>query len=165
VTITNVLVYVALIGFLVARRIQGRPVESTKKLFILPVVLAFIGWQDISHATLNSVDIAVVVAGSAVSLGLGALRGATNKVSVRDGLPWVRWGGASVAVFAVNLVTKLILDVGGVAAGGTTAGVTSSLLLAVGLMMLGEAAVIWFRVQSSLPTTTGAPSAGRYPRP
>jgi hypothetical protein len=159
----NILIYIALIGFIIYRRTQGRPVESVKKLLILPVVLTVIGWQDMAHAHLNNIDITVTVIGCALSLGLGGLRGAMNKVDDRDGLPWVRWGGASLAVFAINVAAKLILDVGGVAVGGTTSGVTSSLLLAVGLMMVGEALVTLARVQSSLPGTASGWNGARRP--
>jgi hypothetical protein len=162
-TITNVLLYLALIGFIVHRRMQGKPVQSAKKLLVLPVILTIIGGQDLSHATLNSVDEVVVVLGSTLSLGLGAVRGFTDKVSVRDGRPWVRWSGASLAIFSASLVSKLVIDVVGVAAGGTTAGVTSSLLLAFGLMTLGEALVILYRIQSSLPHLAGGGHGARRP--
>ena len=58
------------------------------------------------------------------------------------------WSAASVAVLAVNVLAKLALDAGGVAAGGTAAALSSSILLSLGLTLLGEAAVVWFRAQS-----------------
>jgi len=57
-----------------------------------------------------------------------------------------------VAVFAFNVVAKLVFDVAGVALGASSSGVTASLLLAVGLMLAGEAAVVWARLEGgSLP--------------
>ena len=55
---------------------------------------------------------------------------------------------------------KLALDAGGVAAGGTTAALSSSILLSLGLTLLGEAVVVWQRAQS-LPT--GARRRGPVP--
>lgn len=149
-TFASIVLYLALIVFMVFRRVAGRPVTSIKQLFLLPVIVSFLGFESLHHASLNGIDVAVVAVGSALSLGLGALRGCTDKVSQRDGAPWVRWGAASVAVFAVNLVIKLVLDVGTVLIGGTGAGVSSSLVFAIGLMMLGEAGVVWLRVQGQL---------------
>jgi hypothetical protein len=147
-SLANVLIYAGLLVLVVFKRVQGKAVTSAKQLFVLPVILTVLGIEDFSHANPDAIDIAVGVAGCAISLGLGALRGTRNRLSVREGLPWVQWGTASVVIFAVNIVAKLALDVAGVAVGGSTAGVTSSLLVAAGLMLAGEAAVVWFRLQT-----------------
>jgi hypothetical protein len=67
-----------------------------------------------------------------------------------------------VAIFAFNVVVKLILDVAGVALGGSTSGVTASLILAVGLMLAGEAVVVWLRLEGGglLSTHRGPMTAG-----
>ena len=69
-----------------------------------------------------------------------------------------------MAIFAVNIVAKLALDAAGVALGGSTSAITGSLVLAAGLMLVGEAAVVWFRLQIAGPygldrdtTTVGTP--------
>ena len=67
------------------------------------------------------------------------------------------WTAGSVAILVVNVLLKLALDAGGVAAGGTKAALTGSILLSLGLTLLGEAAVIWVRAQSL--TSGGAPEA------
>ena len=58
------------------------------------------------------------------------------------------------------MLAKLALDAGGVAAGGTSSALSSSILLSLGLTLLGEAAVVWFRSQSLTsgggPGTSGA---------
>jgi hypothetical protein len=147
----------AVIIFVVARRMKGRPVPELKKLFLLPIIAGIIGLQNIAHVKMNTVDVAVVAIGAALSLGLGLLRGSLDTISVVNGVPWVRWSVASVVVFAGNVAAKLALDVVGVAAGGTRSALTSSIVLSLGLTLLGEAAVIWFRTQSQ-----GAPLTGQY---
>ncbi len=165
-TFANVVLYAGLLVLLVFRRIQGRPVGTTKQLFLLPVIITIIGSEDLSHATLGTIDIAVGVAGCGLSLLLGALRGTQDKLSRRDGTPWVQWGAVSIAIFAVNIVAKLVLDVAGVGLGGSTSGVTASLLLAVGLMLLGEAAVVWARIQvGTLPTANAGPPGPGFAAP
>jgi hypothetical protein len=141
---------------MVYRRAQGRPIGTTKQLFLLPAIVTIVGFENFSHAKLGTNDLAVGVAGCGLSLFLGALRGTQNKLSRRDGSPWVQWGAVSVAIFAVNIVAKLVLDVAAVALGGPASGATASLVLAVGLMLLGEAAVVWARLQAgALPNANG----------
>ncbi len=143
----NVIFYVGLLILLVYKRVQGRPIGTTKQLFLLPVLVTILGIEDIFHPRLDAINIAVAVAGCALSLALGAFRGTRVKLSRRDGTPWVQWGAAAVAIFAVNIVAKLALDVAGLALGGSASGVTASLVLAAGLMLAGEAAVVWLRLQ------------------
>jgi hypothetical protein len=160
-SLANVVFYIAILGFVVYRRIQGRPVATVKQLLVLPVVLTVIGFEDLTQKSIGAVDVTFAVIGCAVSLLLGAYRGTANRISVRDDVPWVQWGARSVAIFAINIVVKLVLDIICVLAGGTTSGATSSLLLAAGLMLVGEAAVVWLRIQAGpYPHTVGS-SSGR----
>lgn len=153
-SVANAIFYAGLVVLVVYTRIQGRAVGTTKQLFGLPVILTVLGFEDFSHAKPDAIDISVGVFGCALSLILGGLRGTQNKVSLRDGIPWVKWGAASVAVFAVNIAAKVVLDVAGVAVGGTTSGITASLILTVGLMLVGEAAVVWARLRGAAETRT-----------
>jgi hypothetical protein len=161
-TFTTIAIAAAFIVFVLAKRVRGEAVREPKKLFILPVVVGLIGLQNVTHAKLNTIDIAVIAAGAALSLGLGLLRGRFDRVTLVDGSPFMSWSAASVAVFAANVLAKLALDAGGVAAGGTTAALTSSIVLSLGLTLLGEAAVVWFRTQSLTAAGPG-PSAGPGP--
>ena len=145
-TATNILVYVALIGYVLFKRVQGQPVAAPKRLFGLPIILIVLGYGDVTHGgTMKPVEIALTVIGGALSLGLGLLRGRADKLSDRDGSPFVKWGAASLILFVGNLAAKLVLDLIGVAAGSTTSAVGKSLVLTLGLTLLGEAAVLWVR--------------------
>ena len=160
-TFTTIVVAVLLIVFVLAWRMRGEAVPAPKKLFVLPLVVGFIGLQSLTHAKPNAVDIGVIVAGCALSLVLGLLRGRMDKVSMVNGVPFMAWSAGSVAVFAVNVLSKLALDAGGVAVGGTAAALSSSILLSLGLTLLGEAVVVWQRAQS-LPSENAA--GGQYRR-
>ena len=83
-TLTTVVVAIGLIVFVLAKRVRGEAVPAPKKLFVLPIVVCLIGLQNLTHAKLNAVDIAVAGTGCAVSLGLGLLRGRLDKVSIDD---------------------------------------------------------------------------------
>jgi|HubBroStandDraft_1064217.scaffolds.fasta_scaffold230235_2 hypothetical protein len=158
-TWTTVAVAVALIVFVVARRMRGEAVRAPKKLFLLPLVAGVIGLQNLTRAKLNALDIGVIAAGCALSLVLGLWRGRLDRVSLVNGVPHMVWTAGSVAVFAVGVLSKLALDAGGVAAGGTSAALSSSLLLSLGLTLLGEAVVVWQRARSLPP---GNAAGGQY---
>jgi hypothetical protein len=160
-TFTTIAIAAALIVFVLAKRVRGEAVREPKKLFLLPIVVGVIGVQNVAHAKANTIDIAVIAAGAALSLGLGLLRGKFDRVTLVNGSPFMSWSAASVAVFAGNVLAKLALDAVGVAAGGTTAALTSSILLSLGLTLLGEAAVVWFRSQS---LTAAGPGSWAGPR-
>lgn len=145
-SVLNVLVYVALIGYVLLKKMQGQPVKEGKKLFALPVILVIIGYGDVTRgATMKPIEITLTVIGALLSLALGALRGRADKLSVRDGSPFVRWGTASLMLFIGNLVAKFVLDLIGIAAGGTVAAAAKSLILTFGLTLIGEAIALWMR--------------------
>lgn len=144
-TITNVLLYVALIGYVLYRKATGQAVPAPRRLFALPVVLVVLGYGDLAHGHVGTTEIAATIVGGAVALVLGALRGRADRLSLRDGAPFVRWGATSFALFAANIVVKLLIDAAVVAGGGSASAVGKSLVLTFGLTLLGEAAVIWVR--------------------
>lgn len=155
-TVANVLIYVALIGYALLSRVRGQAVATPKRLFALPIILIVLGYGDLTRAgTMKPIEIALTVVGAAVSLGLGLLRGGADKLSVRDGSPFVQWGAASLALFVGNLGAKLVLDLIGVAAGGGSA-VGRSLVLTFGLTLLGEAVIVWLRTGGATATQRAA---------
>jgi hypothetical protein len=163
-TLTSIVIYIAVIGLVLARRFKGQAVTTPKKLFLLPVIVAIIGLESLSHAhaKMRPVDVAVIVIGSVVSLGLGALRGQMNQVSLRNGAPWVNWTVRSLLVFIATLASKVVLDAVGVAAGGTFGVLSSSLVFTLGLTLLGEAAVVWLRSESIAPRSPSS-TGNRFP--
>ena len=160
-TVTNVLVYIALIAYVLLKKVHGQPVAAPKRLFALPIVLIVLGYGDLTHAgAMGPIEIAVTAIGAGLSLGLGLLRGTTDKLSQRGGAPFVRWGTASLILFVGNLAAKLVLDLVAVAAGARASTVGSSLLLTFGLTLLGEAAVIWLRTGGATGLLSSAAHAG-----
>ncbi len=163
-TFGNVLICLALIAYLLVRKVRGQPLGGPKKLLALPVLVTVVGYGDLTHAVRTPLDVTLTVTGAALSLGLGLLRGRTDKLSARDGSPFVQWGAASLILFFANVVGKLVLDLVGIAAGGTTSAVESSLVFTFGLTLLGEAVVLWLRSGSAGPfrvsggRTTAVPS-------
>jgi hypothetical protein len=158
-TLTTIAFALALVVFLIARRMRGEAVPVPKKLFLLPVLVAVIGLQNLTHVKMNTIDIGVIAAGCALSLAFGLWRGRLDRVSMVDGVLHMAWSLGSVAVFVVGLLSKLALDAGGVAAGGTSTALGSSIFLSLGVTLLGEAVVVWQRVDS---LTSESAAGGRY---
>lgn len=147
-SVLSVLLYLGLIAYVLGRKVQGQAVAETRKLFVLPVVVTVIGYGDLTRAGLGGADLAVTVVGSVVALGLGVQRGRVDKVSVRDGAPFIQWGVASLVLFGANIVAKVVIDLIGLAAGATLAGAERSLVFTLGLTLVGEALVLWLRSES-----------------
>jgi hypothetical protein len=55
----------------------------------------------------------------------------------------------------INLIIKLVLDLAGIAAGETAKAAGSSLIVSLGLTLLGEAAVVWYRSGGAAQLTSG----------
>jgi hypothetical protein len=149
VTFTTVALYAVLIALVLYRRMTPHPVGTPKKLFVLPVILTAIGFSDLSHAHLDHVDAAVTVVAAVVSLAGGAVRGSLDRFSSPDGYLSVRWGAASVAALVGTVAARLVVDLIGIAAGGTWAGSSQSLLFTLGLTLVAEAGVIYLRALSA----------------
>jgi hypothetical protein len=141
----SILLYVAVIVYVLARKVQGQAIVEPKKLFVLPVLVTVIGYGDISGRGTNGVDVAVTVIASILSLVFGLQRGRVDKMTVRDGFPFMQWGAASLILFGANLVVKALIDLVGLAAGGTTSAAVHSLVFTLGLTLVGEAVVVWVR--------------------
>jgi len=159
VTPANIAIYIALIVFVVYRRMAGRPVGPVKGQFALPVVLIVIGWGDAAKGLTKPLDVIVTIVGCAVSLLLGLARGAADRISTRDGAAYVQWTWLAVALFAANLVLKLVVDLAGVAAGETAKAAGSSLIVSLGLTLLGEAAIVWYRSGGAAQLASGQPGS------
>jgi hypothetical protein len=157
-TVGSILIYLALIGYIGYRRIQGQPVKASPQLFALPTVLIIIGFVDVTHGSLKSIAITLAVIGAAAAFGLGLLRGRADKLSERNGSPFMQWGKVSLILFAGNIAVKLLLDLIGLAAGSPGSAVGKSLLLTFGLTLLGEAIVIWSRTQGATGIAKAPPA-------
>ena len=147
-TFTTIAIAAAVIVFVLAKRVRGEAVREPKKLFLLPIIVGIIGLQNVPTPSRTPSTSRSSPSVPPLSLGLGLLRGKFDRVTLVNGSPLMSWSAASIAIFAGNVLAKLALDAGGVAAGGTSAALSSSILLSLGLTLLGEAAVVWFRSQS-----------------
>jgi hypothetical protein len=153
----TILLVLAAIGYVLWSRMKGQPLK-VKRLLVLPVVLTVIGITDLTGSSaphLTSKDIAFLVASVAISVVLGAARGATIELYPQQGELWQRYRASTVGLWIALIATKLILTVVANGAGASAGGGTKSLLLSLGVSLLAEAAMVAPRALSTgLPFAT-----------
>jgi hypothetical protein len=148
ITVVLVVLALAFVGYVLASRIAGQPV-NTRRLLVLPGVLTAMGLLELSGAVsagMRPQDLGLLALGLA---GLGVARGATVTVSVRDGRPWLRYRAVTLALWAATVAVRVGLTLLAHAAGATIAGGGPALLLSAGVTLLAEGAVIAHRAFTS----------------
>ena len=141
----EIVLILAAVGYLLIRRVLGEPAQA-KRMLVLPVVLSLIGLSDVSGEVKTPLSLLFLVATAAISVVLGALRGASVRISQRDGLAFVRYTGATVLLWVVNLAIKFGANLALGAIDPQDAGaVGNSLLLTLGLGILAEGLVVLYR--------------------
>jgi len=138
-SLVQIVVAVLVVGWLLARR--ARPKALPAQPLRRPAVLAVVGLLTL-HTAGGPGVVAFLVLGGAIGLGAGAARGAVVRVRrTADGVV-TSWGTPAFALFAALIAVRFALDAGAVALGVPSAAVTSSILLTLGLSLLGEALVV-----------------------
>jgi hypothetical protein len=126
---------------------------------VLPLLFIVIGVADLTSSTaphLKTAAIAFLVAGAVISILLGAARGTTIELYPKDGQLWQRYRRSTVMLWIALIAAKIVLTVIAHGAGGAAGAGTNSLLIAFGLSLLAEAAVVAPRALSTgLPFATG----------
>ncbi len=146
----DILLIIAGVGYLFARRMIGQLLEI-KSLLVLPVVLTGIGVSDVAHLHhVDAASVAVLAVSVAVSVALGVVRGRTVHLGVRDGALWMRYRVSSVLLWVLNIALKgALLPVAHAVSPHAAPVVGHGLLLAIGLGILAESAVVLVR---AMPT-------------
>ncbi|MGQ4514395.1 hypothetical protein [Streptomyces sp. DW26H14] len=141
----EIVLIVAAVGYVLVRRMMGEPAQA-KRMLILPAVLCVIGLSDVSGEVTTSMSLLFLVATAAISVVLGMLRGASVRISQRDGLAFVRYTGVTVLLWVLNLAVKLGANFAlGALDPKDAGGVGDSLMLSLGLGILAEGLVVLYR--------------------
>ncbi|MGV9563500.1 hypothetical protein [Streptomyces sp. NPDC003480] len=159
----EIVLMAAAVGYLLIRRVRGEPAQA-KRMLILPAVLSVIGLNDVSGQAHTPLSLVFLVATAAAGILLGALRGASVRISHRDGLAFVRYTGITVLVWVLNLAIKLGADLALHAIAPNDAGVAgNSLLFTLGLGILTEGLVVLYRALCSDHRVMWAPGQNGTP--
>jgi len=141
----EIVLILAAVCYVMVRRMIGEPAQG-KRMLILPAVLVVIGLSDVSGQLKTPLAILFLLATAAISVVIGALRGASVRISQRDGLAFIQYTWVTVALWAANLVIKFGANfVLGAVDPKDAAAVSNSLFLTLGAGMLVEGLVVLSR--------------------
>jgi hypothetical protein len=154
-----ILLAVALLVYVIGRRLLGEPIQQ-RRLLVLPLLVVAAGVYQLGHVGhLAAVDLAVILGEAVLAVGIGAARGFTIQVYVRDGHLWQRYRWTTIVVWLVAIGIRLGAAYAGHAAGATSAALSAAALLVLGLSFAAEGAAVGYRA-----LRLGAPFAPRGTR-
>ena len=145
----QIVLIVAAVGYLLVRRLLGEPAQA-KRMLILPAVLTVVGLSVVAGQSTTPRAVLFLVVTVAISIALGALRGASVRISQRDGVAFIRYTWVTLVLWVVNLAVKFGANVvfGAVDAKDAST-VGNSLLLTIGSGILAEGLVALYRALSA----------------
>ncbi|SHF92807.1 Protein of unknown function [Streptoalloteichus hindustanus] len=136
----------------VVKRLRGEPM-NLRDLVAPPVIFVGIGVWSLWHAErLTGVDLFWVIAGALLGAALGAVRGTTVRIFVRDEVLWQRYTGWTFLVILGTLVVMAGFGFLSVAMGMHEG--ARPVQLSIGVGFLGESLVLALRGRA-----TGVPFA------
>jgi hypothetical protein len=136
----QIILIVALLIYVIVRRLQGLPLRIGRVL-VVPLVVLALGVSQLTH--LEARDIALLTVKAVVGLGLGALRGATIALYERRGYLWFRYRPVTVAIWLATVAVRVVLQIGlPVGSAGS-----ASLTVALAVSLLGEGVIVAVRAQ------------------
>ncbi|HEY7813734.1 MAG TPA: hypothetical protein VIC62_10875 [Nakamurella sp.] len=151
ITVVLIALVLAAIGYVLASRIKGQPV-NIRRLLVLPAVLTAMGILELAGSVSGGVgpwDAVLLAAGLLAAAGLGAARGATVAVFVKDDRWWLRYRLATLALWGATVAVRVGLTVLAHWAGATVATSGPALLLSAGATLLAEGAMVAQRANTS----------------
>ncbi|MEU4200702.1 DUF1453 domain-containing protein [Streptomyces sp. NPDC026294] len=148
----------AVLVLVVAKRLKGEPV-TVRELFAGPAVLTGLGILFAAKADgVTGTDIAWVVPGAFLGLGLGAARGALVHLFEKDGTLWQRYTGRTFLVVIASLLVSA--GYGVLAEHMGMHPYARPTQLTIGVSFLGESLLIHYRARK-----TGTPFAPQQESP
>jgi hypothetical protein len=144
ITVVLAVLVLAAVGYVLVSRMQGQPV-NTRRLLVLPAVLTAIGALQLAGALsggFRAVDAVLLAVGLLAAAGLGAARGVTVAVFVRDGRSWLRYRPATLMLWVATVAVRVGLTLLAHATGAAVAASGPALLLTVGITLFAEGAVV-----------------------
>jgi hypothetical protein len=143
VSVTEIAVVIAVIGYSIVRQVGGEPLR-VRRLVLLPLVLTVVGFADLhlNGGHLQAADITCLVIGTAGSALIGCGFGGLMRLESREGYLWARlpvyglWLWVLLVAWRVAMMATAGLMHAHIAAS------TSTLLFSLGVNRLAQAAVI-----------------------
>src|SRR3954454_15402643 len=128
--VLQVLLVLAVLGYVVAKRLAGQPL-TRRRLLVVPAVLVGMGVVELAGARITTGLVLLLTVETLVGLGFGVLRGATIAVYERGGHLWYRYRPATVLLWVLAIGARLGVAVVAHRAGVELPGTT--VLIALGV--------------------------------
>jgi uncharacterized membrane protein len=152
-TATELVVGVLILGYLVYRQLQARPLRANPRLLLILLVLGVIETYGFLHTGKHSASaVTVALLGSLVLAAVfGAVRAFTVRIWQQDGQPWVQGNAVTAALWVVALAAHFGFDylVGQHKDVGDIGNATAVLYLVVSLAV--QRGVMTYRAQRMAP--------------
>lgn len=156
-TVLDLVVGLVVLGLLVFRQLQSRPVRTSQRLLLILLVIGLIetsyGLQEV-HS--GPATVAALAGSLVLAAVFGALRAFTVRIWMQDGQPWVKGGLLTAALWAAALATHLGYDY---LVGQDTSKAqlgTASVLLYLAASLGVQRLVVAYRVQRLDPASLGS---------
>ena len=104
--IASYLVPAALVVYVIARQFVGRWVPARRSL-LLPLVLVVVGVGQAGHVGWTALAVVLVGADVLLAAGLGVVRGAAIRLTLRDGYLYQRGGWLSVGLWLLTIAVRV----------------------------------------------------------
>jgi hypothetical protein len=150
--IAQILLIVAVLAYVIGRRMVGQPYTPGRALTV-PAIMVGYGLFELTKVHVGPVAVAVLAVETMIGVAFGVVRGLTIRLFERDGYLWYRYTPWTIVLWIVTVAARLGMMIG-VRAMGTDLP-TATLVAALGVSLLGEAAVVLPRARR-----TGVPMAG-----
>jgi len=153
----DIILIIAGVGYILARRLLGELLEA-KRLLIVPVVLTVIGAGQLAHIkAVNATTVSFIVVGCLISVGIGLVRGRTVHLGERDGVLWMRYTVGTLLLWVLNLAAKVALwPFEHAVSPSATSAANHGLLLSIGLGVVAESLMVLYRAMHTEATVVWA---------
>ena len=142
--IVEIVIIVAVVIYMLISRMIGQPAQA-KRMLLLPAILTVVGVTQLSGVH-SSTSVLFLVATAAISVVIGAARGFSVRISLRDGAAFVRYTGWTVALWVLNIAVKFGANaLLGAIAGKAVGDASNSVMVTIGLGLLVEGLVVLYR--------------------
>jgi hypothetical protein len=150
-----VLAAVAIVGYVIGRQLIGEPMRG-RRLIVLPLVLTVIGAADL-HSNGRHPGVADIVCLSisvVIAAGIGLAQGRVMRLESRDGSLWAQLPVNGLWLWLALVASRVTIMVVATGLHAHVAASSATILLALGVNRLGQAAVVTYRA-----VTAGIPFA------
>lgn len=163
-TVLDLVIGLVVLGLLIFRQLQSRPVRGNQRLLLVLLVVGVIEMSSgLQRVHVGPATVAALAGSLVLAATFGALRAFTVRIWMQDGQPWVRGGLLTAALWVVALAAHLGYDFL-VGQDKTMAQLGTATLLLYLVASLGvQRLVVAYRVQRLSPAGLAAPVTGRSP--